>query len=76
MDYRIHYFGYPAVLEGYRDANWISDMDELYAMSGYVFTLGGVAVSWMSYKQTILTRSTIDAELAALDTAIVEADWL
>jgi hypothetical protein len=76
MDYRIHYFGYPAVLEGYRDANWISDMDELYAMSGYVFTLGGVAVSWMSCKQTILTRSTIDAELAALDTAIVEADWL
>jgi hypothetical protein len=76
MDYRIHYFGYPAVLEGYRDANWISDMDELYAMSGYVFTLGGVAVSWRSCKQTILTRSTIDAELAALDTAIVEADWL
>jgi hypothetical protein len=45
MDYGIHYFGYLAVLEGYSDANWISDMDELYAMSQYVFTLGGVAVS-------------------------------
>jgi hypothetical protein len=45
MDYRIHYSGYLAVLEGYSDANWISDVDELYAMSQYVFTLGGAAVS-------------------------------
>jgi hypothetical protein len=76
MDYRIHYSGYPAVLEGYSDASWISDVDELYAMSGNVFTLGGVAVSWRSCKQTILTRSTMEAELAALDIATMEADWL
>jgi hypothetical protein len=50
MDYGIHYSWYPTVLEGYSDANWISDMDELYAMSGYVFTLGGTAVSWRSCK--------------------------
>jgi hypothetical protein len=48
MDYRIHYSEYPTVLEVYNDINWISDMDELYAMSGYVFTLGGAAVSWRS----------------------------
>ncbi|WVZ59956.1 hypothetical protein U9M48_010037 [Paspalum notatum var. saurae] len=75
MSYGIHYSGHPAVLEGYSDANWISD-DELYAISGYVFMLGGGAVSWRSYKQTILTRSTMEAELAALDTTSVEADWL
>ncbi|WVZ71715.1 hypothetical protein U9M48_020267 [Paspalum notatum var. saurae] len=75
MSYGIHYSGHPAVLEGYSDANWISD-DELYATSGYVFMLGGGAVSWRSCKQTILTRSTMEAELAALDTASVEADWL
>jgi hypothetical protein len=28
VDYRIHYSGYPAVLEGYSDANWIYDMNE------------------------------------------------
>jgi hypothetical protein len=48
MDYEIYYFGYPALLEGYNDANWISNMDELYAMSGYVFTLGDAIVSWRS----------------------------
>jgi hypothetical protein len=62
MDYKIHYFGYPVVLEGYNDANWISDVDELYDMSGYVFTHGGAVVSWRSCKQTILTRSTMKVE--------------
>jgi hypothetical protein len=74
MDYGIHYSGYPAVLEGYSDANWISDVNELYATSGYVFTLGGAAVSWRSCKQTILMRSTMEAKLTTLDTATVKAD--
>ncbi|WVZ49372.1 hypothetical protein U9M48_000739 [Paspalum notatum var. saurae] len=76
MSYDIHYTEYPRVLEGYCDANWISDADELYATSGYVFLLGGGAVSWKSCKQTVLTRSTLEAELTALDTASVEAEWL
>ena len=74
--YGIHYTGYPRVLEGYSDSNWISDADEIKATSGYVFTLGGGAVSWKSCKQTILTRSTMEAELTTLDTATVEEEWL
>ena len=74
--YGIHYTGYPRVLEGYSDSNWISDADEIKATSGYLFTLGGGAVSWKSCKQTILTRSTMEAELTALDTTTVEAEWL
>ena len=73
--YGIHYTGYPRVLEGYSDSNWISDADEIKATSGYVFTLDGGAVSWKSCKQTTLTRSTMEAELTALDTATVEAEW-
>ena len=76
MNYGIHYTGYPRVLEGYSDSNWISDADEIKTTSGYVFTLGGGVVSWKSCKQTILTRSTMKAELIALDTATVEAEWL
>ena len=76
MNYGIHFTGYPRVLEGYCDANWISDAIELYATSGYGFLLGGDAVSYKSCKQTILTKSTMKAELTALDTASVEAEWL
>ena len=63
ISYGIHFTGYPRVLEGYCDANWISDADELYATIGYAFLLRGGAVSWKSCKQTILTRSTMEAEL-------------
>jgi hypothetical protein len=45
MSYGIHYTGNPNVLEGYSDANWISDTDELYTTSRYVFLLGGGTVS-------------------------------
>jgi hypothetical protein len=76
MSLDIHYNGYPIVLKGYCDVNWISDANEIYATSGYVFSLGGGAVSWKSYKHTILTRSTMEAELTTLDTASVEAEWL
>jgi len=76
VSYGIHYTGYPKVLEGYCDANWISDVDVIKATSGYVFMLGGGAVSWKSYKQTILTKSTMEGELTTLDTAGAEAEWL
>jgi hypothetical protein len=45
MSYNIHFTGYLRVLEGYCDANWIFDVNELYATSGYAFFLGGGAVS-------------------------------
>jgi len=72
MTYAIHYLGYPEVLEGYSDSNWITKADELKPTSGYIFTLGGGAVSWRSCKLTILTKSTLEAEL----TASIEAELL
>nr|CAE04807.2 OSJNBb0022P19.2 [Oryza sativa Japonica Group] len=45
MSYGIYYTGYSKLLEGYSDSNWIFDADEIKATSGYVFTLGGGAVS-------------------------------
>jgi hypothetical protein len=74
--YGLHYIGYPAVLEGYSDFNWISDADEIKATSGYVFTIGGAAISSRSRKQTILTKSTMEAELVAFESATTEAEWL
>jgi hypothetical protein len=50
MSYGLHYTGFPKVLEGYNDSNWISHVDQIKATSGYVFTLRGAAVSWRSCK--------------------------
>ncbi|KAG9442085.1 hypothetical protein H6P81_017939 [Aristolochia fimbriata] len=76
VNYGIHYSGLPTVLEGYSDANWISDSDETKSTSGFVFTLGGGAVAWKSSKQTLITRSTMEAEMVALELAGGEAEWL
>ncbi|PNX71449.1 retrotransposon-related protein, partial [Trifolium pratense] len=70
------YKGYPNVLEGYSDANWISDSDETKSTSGFIFSLGGAVVAWKSSKQTCIARSTMEAEFIALDLAGSEAEWL
>ncbi|KAL0387552.1 UNVERIFIED_CONTAM: Retrovirus-related Pol polyprotein from transposon TNT 1-94 [Sesamum radiatum] len=72
----IYYGRFPAVLEGYSDASWIAKNFGRNGCSGYVFTLGGGTVSWKSAKQTLITRSTFEAELCALDTTGIEAEWL
>ncbi|KAL0361314.1 UNVERIFIED_CONTAM: Retrovirus-related Pol polyprotein from transposon TNT 1-94 [Sesamum radiatum] len=75
-NYGLHYTRYPAVLEGYSDANWISDSKDTKSTSGYVFTIGGGAVSWKSSKQTCIAHSTMESEFIALDKAGEEAEWL
>ena len=42
-DYGLHYTRYLVVLEGYSDANWISNVKDSKSHSGYVFTLGGAS---------------------------------
>ena len=76
QDYALHYTEYPAVLEGYCDANWITGTKDTKSTSGYVFTLSGAAVSWKSSKQTCIARSAMESELIALDKAGEEAEWL
>ena len=75
-DYGLHYERYPAVIEGYSDANWISDIKDSRSTSGYVFTLGGAAISWKSSKQTVIAKSTMESEFIALDKCGQEAEWL
>jgi len=39
-------------LRGYSDADWGGALDESRSTSGYVFTLGGGAISWCSKSKT------------------------
>ncbi|KAK8570584.1 hypothetical protein V6N13_032201 [Hibiscus sabdariffa] len=76
MDWKLSFVCFPAVLEGFCDAKWVSDNDEVSSTSGYVFTLGGATISWKSSKQTCIARSTMESEFIALDLAGQEAEWL
>ncbi|GKB17811.1 zinc finger, CCHC-type containing protein [Tanacetum coccineum] len=76
MDYRLTYTSYPSVLEGYTDVSWISKTEDNSSISGWVFLLGGGAISWASKKQTCITGSTMESEFVALVAAGKEAKWL
>ncbi|GJT38799.1 zinc finger, CCHC-type containing protein [Tanacetum coccineum] len=73
---RLTYTGYPLVLEGYTDASWISNTEDNSSTSGWVFLLGGGAISWASKKQTCITGSIMESEFVALTAAGKEAKWL
>ena len=72
----LYYSKFPAILEGYTDASWISSLGENKSTSGWVFTLGGGAISWRSKKQTCITHSTMESEFVALAETGKEAEWI
>jgi len=50
MDWCLRFCKFPIVLERFCYANWVADNDEVSSSSGYVFALGGGAISWKSAK--------------------------
>ena len=66
-EYALKYRKYPHVLDGYSDANWITDSDESKSTSGYIFTLGDATVTWKSFKQTCIARFAMESEFIVLN---------
>jgi hypothetical protein len=63
------------LFHGYADAAY-ANMDDLKSTSGYVFIVGGGAITWRSKKQTTVALSSTEAEYVALSEAGREACWL
>ncbi|CAM8903498.1 unnamed protein product [Rhodiola kirilowii] len=76
MNYGLVYASFPSVLEGYTDASWITNLEDHSSTSGWVFLLGGGAISWASKKQTCITSSTMESKFIALAAAGKEVEWL
>ena len=58
-DYGLCYQGRPGLermldIHVFIDANWAGDLDQRISTSGYVFSLFGGAVSWMSKRQSVV----------------------
>ncbi|KAE8702283.1 Squamosa promoter-binding protein 2 [Hibiscus syriacus] len=68
--------GGDTILTGYVDADLAGNVDIRMSTTGYVYTLGGTAVSWVSQLQKIVALSTTEAEYVAVTEAIKEMVWL
>jgi hypothetical protein len=62
--------------DGYSDSDWGGDKDSRKSTSGYVYTLGGGAISWTSKRQQTIALSSCEAEYMAMTLAAKEALWL
>ncbi|KAG8503399.1 hypothetical protein CXB51_001318 [Gossypium anomalum] len=61
---------------GYVDADFAGDLDRRRSLTGYVFTIGGCAISWKATLQTTVALSTTEVEYMAITEACKEAIWL
>jgi hypothetical protein len=63
-------------IEGYTDADWAGCLDDRRSTSGYCIVVGGSLVSWRSKKQSVVARSTAEAELRSMASGLCELMWL
>ncbi|KAJ9547654.1 hypothetical protein OSB04_020197 [Centaurea solstitialis] len=72
------YFANPSKgsLYGFADTGYLSDPHIGRSQTGYVFTMGGTAISWRSTKQTMTATSSNHAEILAIHEASRECVWL
>src|SRR5271167_4009163 len=63
-------------IHGFVDSDWAGDIDKRRSTSGYVFTMFGGAISWMSKRQPVVALSTTEAEYMAATHACKESIWL
>ncbi len=61
---------------GYYDADWGGDLEDRRSTIGFVFMMGGGAISWSSKQQPTITLSTTKAEYMVNTQATKEAIWI
>jgi hypothetical protein len=63
-------------VECYTDADWAGSLEDRKSTSGYCSFVGGNLVTWRSKKQSVVARSTAEAEFRAMAHGICEILWL
>nr|CAN62498.1 hypothetical protein VITISV_000081 [Vitis vinifera] len=76
LDTCLCFTGASLKLQGYVDADFAGDIDSRKKTTGFVFTLGGTTISWVSNLQKIVTLSTTELEYVAATEVGKEMIWL
>ena len=63
-------------LQGYVNADLAGDIDSRNSTTGFVYTLGGIAISYALNLQKIVALSTIEVEYVAVTKVGKEMIWL
>ncbi|KAK9057022.1 hypothetical protein SSX86_024388 [Deinandra increscens subsp. villosa] len=63
-------------LTTYCDSDWLACPFTRRYRTGYLLLLGGAPISWKSKKQSIVSRSSAEAEYRAMATTVSEVIWV
>ena len=63
-------------VEIYTDADWASSSLDRRSISGFCSFLGGNLITWRSKKQSVVVRSSAEAEFRAMALGICEGMWI
>lgn len=63
-------------IEVFTDADWAGSVTDRRSTSGYCSFVWGNLVTWRSKKQSVVARSSVEAEFRALAHGICEGIWL
>ena len=72
----LRFGGSDTFLQGYVDSDMAGDKDSRRSTTGYVFTIGGTVVSWISKLQKVVALSTTEVEYVVATKASKEMIWL
>ena len=63
-------------VEAYRDVDWAGSVTDRRSTTGYCSFVGGNLVTWRSKKQSVVARSSAEAEFRAMAQGMCELLWV
>lgn len=63
-------------LVAYSDSDWLGCPLSRRSRTGYIILLGGAPISWKTKKQSVVSRSSAEAEYRAMASTVNEVIWL
>ena len=63
-------------LNGFCDSDWAGNPDDRKSTSGYCIYLGSCLISWAAKKQSVVARSSTEAEYRSMAHTVAELYWL